>query len=204
MPAHGSASHGSPAGGGAAGARARQGFLYHGKMETDGPLELHREVVRPEYIDWNGHMNVAYYVLVFDHATDALYDYVGAGEAYRKERECTTFILEAQVTYQREVLEGDPLRITTQLLDYDHKRVHYFHRMYHAEEGYLAATNELLSLHIDTSRRRSAPFPEEILARWAEIHAGHAALPRPPEAGRAMGIRRRPTSAAASEASAVV
>ena len=166
-------------------------------MDTDGLLELHHEVVSPEYIDWNGHMNVAYYVLVFDHATDALFDYVGLDEAYRKESECTTFTLEAQVTYQREVLEGDPLRITTQLLDFDHKRAHYFHRMYHAEEGYLAATNELLSLHIDTRRRRSAPFPGDILSRWAEVHARHGSLPRPPEAGRAMGIRRRAAAGAA-------
>ena len=180
-----------------------RGGLYHTKMDADGLLELHREVVRPEYIDWNGHVNVAYYVLVFDHATDALFDYIGLDEAYRKERDFTTFTLEAQVTYQREVLEGDPLRITTQLLDHDHKRAHYFHRMYHAQDGYLAATNELLSLHIDTGKRRSAPFPDDILARWAEVYAAHAALPRPPEAGRAMGIRRRPTAAASSGAAFV-
>ena len=173
-------------------------------MNTNGLLELHREVVRPEYIDWNGHMNVAYYVLVFDHATDALFDHIGLDEAYRKERDFTTFTIEAQVTYQREVLEGDPLRITTQLLDYDHKRAHYFHRMHHAEEGWLAATNELLSLHIDTRKRRSAPFPDDILARWAGIHEAHAALPRPPEAGRAMGIRRRPPAAAAGSGASAV
>ena len=159
-------------------------------MDTNGTLELHGEVVRPEYTDWNGHMNVAYYVLVFDHATDELFDFIGLDEAYRTGRGYTTFTLECQVTYQREVLEGDRLRITTQLLDYDYKRAHYFHRMYHAEEGYLAATNELLSLHIDTRERRSTPFPNDILARWAEVHAGHAALARPPEAGRSMGIRR--------------
>ena len=167
-------------------------------MDANGLLELHREVVRPEYIDWNGHMNVAYYVLVFDHATDELFDYVGIDEAYRKANGYTTFTLEAQVTYQREVLEGDPLRITTQVLDFDHKRAHYFHRMHHAEEGWLAATNELLSLHIDTGKRRSTPFPEDIAARWAEVHAAHAALPRPPEAGRPMGIRRPSPSAAGS------
>ena len=172
--------------------------LYHGGMNADGLLELHREVVRPEYIDWNGHMNVAYYVLVFDHATDALFDYIGLDEAYRKANGYTTFTLEAQVTYQREVLEGDPLRITTQVLDFDHKRAHYFHRMHHAEEGWLAATNELLSLHIDTGKRRSTPFPEDVAARWAEVHAAHAALPRPPEAGRPMGIRRPSPSAAGS------
>lgn len=172
-------------------------------MNNDGLLELHREVVRPEYIDWNGHMNVAYYLLVFDHATDAFFDYIGLDEAYRKERHFTTFILEAQVTYRREVLEGDPLRITTQLLDYDHKRVHYFHRMYHAEEGWLAATNELLSLHVDARRRRATPYPEGILARWAEVHAAHAGLPRPPEAGRPMGIRRRPQAEPGQEAASV-
>ena len=166
-------------------------------MDSDGPLELHHEVVRPEYIDWNGHMNVAYYVLVFDHATDKLFDHIGIDETYRQERSCTTFTLEAQITYQREVLEDDPLRITTQLLDYDHKRAHYFHRMYHAKEGYLAATNELLSLHIDTNKRRSTPFPGDILVRWAEMHTAHATLPHPPEAGRAMGIRR-PSSSAVS------
>ena len=171
-------------------------------MDTNGPLELHREIVRPEYIDWNGHMNVAYYMLVFDHATDELFDYVGLDEAYRRERGFTTFTLEGQITYQREVLEGDPLRITTQLLDVDHKRAHYFHRMYHAEEGYLAATNELLSLHVDNRKRRSAPFPDDIHARWAELHAAHADLPRPQEAGRPMGIRRRPGAASSDQRSA--
>ena len=161
-------------------------------MDLKQPLELHREVVRREYIDWNGHMNLAYYMLVFDHATDELFDFVGLDEAYRRERGFTTFTLEGQITYQREVLEGDLLRITTQLLDFDHKRAHYFHRMYHAEEGYLAATNELMSLHVDSRERRSAPFPDDIRTRWAELHAAHAALPRPHEAGRPMGIRRRP------------
>ena len=171
------------------GVGAGGGLLYHMRMDVSRPLELHREVVRPEYIDWNGHVNVAYYVLVFDHATDEFFDFIGLDEAYRKGRGYTTFTLECQVTYQREVLEGDPLRITTQLLDHDHKRAHYFHRMYHAEEGFLAATNELLSLHIDSRKRRSAPFPDDIMARWVEVHAGHADLPRPPEAGRPMGIR---------------
>ena len=169
------------------------------EMDIRHPLELHREVVRPEYIDWNGHMNVAYYVLVFDHATDEFFDFIGLDEVYRKKRGYTTFMLESQVTYQREVLEGDPLRITTQLLDHDHKRVHFFHRMYHAQEGFLAATNELVSLHVDSRTRRSAPYPEDILARWTEVQAGHAHLRHPLEAGRPMGIRRRsPADSAAA------
>lgn len=159
-------------------------------MDIAAPLDLHRDVVRPEYIDWNGHMNVAYYVLLFDHATDAFFDFAGLGEEYRVSGGYTTFTLESTVTYQREVKEGDPVRVTTQLLDYNDKLLHYFHHMYHAEEGFLSATNELLSLHIDFERRRSTPFPPEILDRFAEIRAAHAGLPRPAEAGRPMGIRR--------------
>ena len=96
------------------------------------------------------------------------------------------------MTYQREVKEGDPVRITTQLLDYNHKLLHYFHRMYHAEEGFLSATNELLSVHVGFENRRSAPFPEALMDRFGRIHAAHAGLPPPPEAGRPMGIRHTP------------
>ena len=160
-------------------------------MDIGRPLDLYREVVCPEYIDWNGHLNMAYYVLIFDHATDAFYDYAGLDAGHR-ERGHSNFTLESVVTYQREVKEGDPVRVTTQLLDYNHKLLHYFHRMYHAEEGFLSATNELLSLHVGLETRRSAPFSEEIMACLGEIHAAHAELPRPPEAGRVIGIRRSP------------
>jgi len=157
-------------------------------------FDEHREVVQPEWIDYNGHMNVAYYFLAFDHATDAFYDAMGCGERYKEDGNFSTFTLEAHITYDREVLEGDPLRFTTQLLDFDEKRLHYFHIMYHADKGYLAATNELIAMHIDMDRRRSAPFPPPILQRLAETRKRHAALPRPGQAGRVIGIRRKPAS----------
>lgn len=160
-------------------------------MNITAPLELHRATVLPEYIDFNGHMNVAYYVLMFDHATDDFFDWLGMDEEFRTRNGYTTFTLECSVTYQREVMEGDEVRITTQLLDYNPKLLHYFHHMYHAEEGYLAATNELLTVHIDFNTRRSTPFPEEHLALFEKVRAAHAALPRPAEAGRPMGIRKR-------------
>ena len=157
-------------------------------MTVPAPLDLHREAVRPEWIDYNGHMNVAYYVLAFDHACDAFLDYIGMDEAYRERTGGTTFTVEAHVTYQREVAEGNPLRFTTQLLGYDAKRIHFFVQMYHADEGYLAATVEWLTLHVDLEARRVAPMPDEITSRLAEIHATHKALPRPPEAGRAVTL----------------
>ena len=154
------------------------------------PLALHRESVDPAWIDYNGHMNLAYYVLAFDHATDAFFDYVGLGETYLKANNCSTFTLEAHVTYDRELMAGDPMRFATQLLDHDAKRLHYMHMMYHAEHGYLASTNELISLHVDMTARRSAPMPPAVLARLNAVAAAHSALPRPEQAGRRISLGR--------------
>jgi acyl-CoA thioester hydrolase len=155
-------------------------------MTIAAPLDLHRETVLGEWIDYNGHMNVAYYVLAFDHATDAFFDFIGFDEDYRRTTGYSTFAVESHVTYQREVAEDDALRFTTQLLGFDEKRLHYIHHMYHAEQGFLAATSEWLSLHVDLNRRRVAPMPEAISARLAAILAAHGGLPVPPEAGRAV------------------
>ncbi len=153
-------------------------------MPAAAPLELHSEVVRPEWIDYNGHMNVAYYVLAFDHACDAFLDYVGMDEAYRARTGGSTFAVECHVTYQREVGEGDALRFSIQLLGYDEKRIHFFVRMFHADDGFLAATTEWLSLHVVLPARRVAAMPTEIASSLAEIYAVHRDLPPPPEAGR--------------------
>lgn len=157
----------------------------------DGPLALHRETVRPEWIDYNGHMNVAYYVLAFDHATDAFLDHVGLGLAYRQASNRSVFVLEAHVTYERELHEGDQLAVRTMVLGADDKRLHLFHEMVHGEAGWLAATNEMMILHVDLAARRSAPFPDEIAARLAGLAGEHADLPRPPQVGRAIGLHRR-------------
>jgi acyl-CoA thioester hydrolase len=155
------------------------------------PLEVHREAVKPEWIDYNGHMNVAYYVLAFDHATDRLFDLFDLGVDYVKRTNNSTFVLETHVTYAQEVHEGDPLRFTAQLLDYDAKRLHYFLQMFHAEEGYLSATSEQIALHVSLDTRRTAPIPAEQLARLSVAMAAHQGLTRPPQAGRVIGIVRK-------------
>jgi acyl-CoA thioester hydrolase len=157
----------------------------------DAPLDRYRDVVRPEWIDHNRHLNVGYYLVVFDFATDEFFRWIGLDTTHRGARAVTTFCLEAHVTYLREVREGDPLRFTTLLLGHDAKRIHYIHEMYHAREGYLAATNELMSLHVSEATRRGAPMAREILERLARIQAAHDALPRPPHVGRAIGLDRR-------------
>jgi len=158
------------------------------------PLDRYRDVVRPEWIDHNRHMNVGYYLVVFDYATDEFFAWVGLDAAHRTARAITTFCLEAHVTYHREVRAGDPLRFTTQLLAHDDKRIHYFHAMYHAGEGWLAATNELMSLHVSRATRRATAMAPEVLARLAAIQRAHDALPRPPQAGRAIGLANKPAS----------
>ena len=173
-------------------------------MEIAAPFDAYRDVVRPEWIDHNRHMNMGYYVVVFDLATDEFFRFVGLDEAHRQAHKVTTFCLEAHVTYHREVREGDPLRFTTQLLAWDAKRLHYIHVMYHGTEGYLAATNELMSLHVDLASRRGAPMAPHILERLASIQAAHARLPRPPQVGRVMGLSARPTPRVESPASAAV
>lgn len=155
-------------------------------MEVEAPFDQHRAVVLPEWIDQNGHMNVAYYVLAFDHATDVFFDYIGLDDDYRRQTGGSTFAVESYVTYQREVIQGDPLRITTRLLAYDPKRLHFFHQMFHATEGYLAATSEWLNLHVDLNIRRVSPMPEPIQHRLAAIWGKHKTLAVPKEAGRSV------------------
>lgn len=162
--------------------------------EIAAPFDRYRDVVRPEWIDHNGHMNMGYYVVVFDLATDEFFRWVGLDATHRRDERVTTFCLEAHVTYHREVRAGDPLRFTTLLLGYDAKRIHYVHEMYHAREGYLAATNELMSLHVSEATRRAASMAPEILARLARIQKAHDALPRPLQVGRTIGLAARPTT----------
>lgn len=160
------------------------------------PLVVHRETVKPEWIDYNGHMNVAYYVLAFDHATDALFDSLGLDTAYRDRTGFSTFALECHVVYKREVAAGDPLRFEVQMLDFDGRFFHYVNKMYHDRENYLAASCEWVSCSVDLATRRPAPMRPEIKARFQALYDAHRTMPRPPEAGRVMGIKRKAGGAA--------
>lgn len=161
------------------------------ELDLAAPLDRHRATVLPEWIDWNGHMNVGFYVVAFDKATDTLCAQIGCTWEYTREKIGMTFVLEAHITYDREVKEGDPLRITSQILDHDAKRLHFIHAMYHANEGYLAATNELMLMHIDYESRRSAPWPDFARERIEQLSAAHGKLPVPRQAGRVIGIRKK-------------
>jgi acyl-CoA thioester hydrolase len=156
--------------------------------EIAAPLCLHRETVRPEWIDYNGHMNVAYYVLVFDHATDAVLDYLGLGADYRAASGCSVFVAEAHVTYDREVNAGDSLRIASRVVAAEGKKFILYHEMFRADEGEVVATNEVLCVHVDLARRRSAPMPNDALERLKRIAEIHGRLPRAARIGRAIAL----------------
>ena len=156
------------------------------------PVVCPQREVRAEWVDYNGHMNMAYYSLAFDNALDHAYDLLGIGEGYVAATGHSHFTLEAHVTYLREVRGGDPLSITWQLLDCDHKRLHFFEHMYHAHAGYLAATSEQISIHVDMSSRRSAPFPDHVQQAFARVLTAHRTLPPPPQLGHVIGIPGSP------------
>ena len=156
---------------------------------TSAACETKLKILR-EWTDQNGHMNVAYYVLAFDRATDALYDQLGIGWSYLELARRSLFTLAMNVDYLGEVFAGDRVRIVSRLIDCDHKRIHYFHEMQHEAKGYVAASNEILAMHVDIATRKSAPFPIDVQARLAEMKASHAALPLAAQVGRTLGIRR--------------
>ena len=140
--------------------------------------------VIPEWIDINGHMNVAFYVLAFDKAVDDLWAQLGITEDYIRSGAGTTFAVECHVTYQRELREGDRYVATSQILAYDEKRIHQFQRLYHAEERFLSATAEWMNLHVDLATRRVSPWPARVLAAIDEVSRAQASDRTPEEAGR--------------------
>jgi acyl-CoA thioester hydrolase len=146
-------------------------------------------VVRPEWIDYNGHMNVGYYHVAFDVAADEFFEFLGLTAEFRGEHRCTTFALESHLNFLREVKEGDPLRFEARLLEHDAKRIHFYQEMFHATQGYLAASSESLSAYVSQDTRRTAPMPEALRARLAVILAAHAALPRPWQVGHVISVR---------------
>jgi acyl-CoA thioester hydrolase len=144
--------------------------------------------VEPAWIDYNGHLNMAYYNVLFDRAVDEAFELLGCGLQYLKTRQHSTFTAEVHVRYLRELHAGDPVRVTFQLLDYDAKRLHYFEQLLHAEEGWISATSENMSLHVDMTAKKTAPFPPDVTANLARMKAAHATLPSPEAVGRRIAM----------------
>lgn len=147
--------------------------------------------VLEDWIDFNGHMNVAYYVLAFDSAIDGLWERLGMDANYRDSTTGSTFAAESHVRYLRELKQGDPIIITAQIVAHDEKRLHQFQRMYHARDQYLAATCEWMNLHVNLTTRKVSPWPANIEAAIAAFANLHADEPAPEGLGAVMHVPRR-------------
>lgn len=147
--------------------------------------------VEPHWIDYNGHLNMAYYHVLFDRAVDEVFSLIGLDQDYVETRKASFFAAECHVLYKRELTAQDLVRVTAQLIAFDDKRLHYYLEMRHASEGWLAATSENLSLHVDMTSRRVTSFPADILANLAIMKAAHAQMPRPATVGRMIGMPQK-------------
>lgn len=145
--------------------------------------------VLAEWLDYNDHMNVAYYVAAFDLGIDAFKAVIGIDLDYIKTQKKSTVALESHITYQREASLGDELRIDTRLLDFDGRRCHLYQEMYRADE--LLSTLESLSISFDTTLRKSCPFAEELAPRYEQMFQAQKSLPIPQWVGKSVGIRRK-------------
>jgi acyl-CoA thioester hydrolase len=153
-----------------------------------GPVIEYQDVVRPEWIDSNGHMNLAYYVVVYDLATDALYKALDIGDVYREASGNSCFTAETHTLYEREVHLGDKLLVRTWLLGADQKRLHYFHEMFHTHSGERSAVQELMALHVDMDSRRVAQFPPEKYVALQAAVKEYAPAVLPCGAGRRIAL----------------
>ena len=152
------------------------------------PVIEYHDVVRPEWIDSNGHLNLAYYCVVFDYATDAFYAALNIGDAYREVSGNSCFTAETHTLYEREVHLGDTLRVKAWLLGADSKRLHYFHEMFHGQSDERSAVQELMALHIDMGTRRVAPYPPEQYAALQQAVKDYAPATLPKGAGRRIAL----------------
>ena len=157
-------------------------------ISQPGPFERFEGEVLPEWIDYNGHMNLAYYTVLFDQATDVLFDELGLGLDYRRDRQLGTFVAETHNRYERELLVGARVRIATQILATDDKRLYLGHEMFALAGGHRTATQELMFLHVDLAARRVSPFPDDLRRHIDAMAAAHAALPRPDWTGRCIAM----------------
>jgi acyl-CoA thioester hydrolase len=144
--------------------------------------------IEPPWIDYNGHLNMAYYNVMFDRAIDELWLQLGIGPAYMKARKGSTFTAECHVRYLREIHLGDPVQVSILLVGADEKRLHTFEELRHATEGWLSATSENMTIHIDMNARKTAPFPDDIRARIETLAKAHGAIARPEGIGRKIAM----------------
>ena len=146
--------------------------------------------LEPAWIDYNGHLNMAFYNVLFDRGCDEAFERFGMGPNYAKERKLTAYTAEIHVRYIREIHLGDKVCSSYQIVEHDEKRIHAFQELRH-QHGWLSATSETLTLHVDRSGPKVTPFPDNVMAKIEVVAQAHKNLPYPEDAGRRIEIRRK-------------
>ena len=160
-------------------------------MSVPAPFAEFRTTVKPEWVDHNGHMGIRSYTHVFDEGVNQFYRFLGLSREVLKARGHTIFALQETSWFRREVMLGDPLLVTSQLIDVDHNKLVTFHHLHQTRDDYVAALYEIIEIQIGREARKPAPFPDETRERLAAVHAAHETLGRPPQSGQGVGIRRK-------------
>lgn len=152
------------------------------------PFKTSIQTVEPAWIDYNGHLNMAYYNVLFDRALDEAALHIGLGPDYLKTRQASYYTAEAHLRYLREIQAGAAVYCHVRLVDADAKRLHWWQELWHADGTALSATSEQISLHVDMKVKKVAPFPADIMALISRWRAVDETFPRPEASGRRIGL----------------
>ncbi|WP_207005208.1 thioesterase family protein [Trinickia mobilis] len=162
--------------------------MKHPPRSLAASLPIYRDSVRAEWVDYNGHLRDAFYLLIFSFAADALLDHIGLDDAARKARKRSLYTLEAHINYLHEIKEGTQVRVDVRFIAHDAKRLHLYLEMFAADAVEPAAASEQMLLHVDTNGPKSVAFDPDIQARIEAIAAAHAALAPAQFSGRVIGL----------------
>jgi acyl-CoA thioester hydrolase len=160
-------------------------------MPRYAALPAYDDVVRAEWVDYNGHLRDAFYMLIFSFATDALIDGIGLDESVRNARGRSIYTLEAHINYLHEIKEGAKVRVEMRVLAHDAKRMHLYLEMFADVSDEPVAAGEQMLLHVDTSGPRSAVFDSDVEARVRALVDAQASLPAAAYAGRVIALPRK-------------
>jgi carnitine 3-dehydrogenase len=169
---------------------AAQARVASSDASSGEPLRLVDTQVRPEWVDYNGHMTDSRYLQVFGDATDALFRHVGIDAEYRKSGR-SLYTVESHITHQAEVRALDPAHVLTRVLAVDDKRVHLFHRLVRSRDDVGVATGEQIYLHVNTAAGKAAPMQAGVRARLELLCSAQSREPAPREAGRHISMTAR-------------
>ena len=152
---------------------------------------IHHDTVRAEWVDYNGHLRDAFYLLIFSFAVDAFIDRIGLSDAVRRARNRSVYTLESHINYLHEIKQGTQVRVDARVVAHDAKRIQLYLEMFATGREDAVAISEQMLLHVDTQGPTSAPFDADVAERIAAFAALHADAPAPAYSGRAIALPPR-------------